>query len=165
MKYALFIVLSTFVMTAQAQPKRPVTPTAKHFWHRVETTASPQTIWSIWTDVPNWHTWDTGLKKAELNESFTLNAKGKLISLEDRTSKFKIVNFQEGQTYTFKTQLPLGGLYVKRYLTIKNGKTYFTHEVWFKGFTAGIFSKMLGGDFKDMLPKVMENIKRIAETN
>lgn len=159
-KLFTFLISITFVMTAQAQEK---TPTNKHFWHKETTTASPEKIWAIWTDVPNWKTWDQGLKDAEINGNFTLGNKGMIHSLEGRKSKFKVVAFEEGKSYTFKTNLPLGGLYVKRYLTIENGMTHFTHEVWFKGITAGIFAKAFGKDFRKMLPSVLENIKNIAE--
>ena len=74
-----------------------------------------------------------------------------------------MVDYQEGTSYTFKTKLPLGGLYVKRYLTEENGITRYTHEVWFKGLTAGIFANAFGGKFRAMLPEVMLNIKKIVE--
>ena len=138
-------------------------PTNKHFWHTVETTASTNEIWSIWTDVSNWKNWDTGLKDAKMKTAFAKNAKGVITSLEGRKSKFKVVEYKEGHFYTFKTNLPLGGLYVKRSLEEKEGKIHFTHEVWFKGLTAGIFAKNFGASFREMLPKVMENIKQIAE--
>ncbi len=135
----------------------------KHFRNSMSTTAAPDVIWQIWTDVPNWKNWDSGLKNAVLDGTLKKGAKGKIISLEGRKSKFKIVEFIPGKSYTFKTKLPLGSLYVKRYLSTSDGKTTFTHEVWFKGLTAGIFAKAFGKDFRQMLPDVMENIQQIAE--
>lgn len=160
MRIIFIILISTLVMQAHAQEKKP---TKKHFWHTVETTASPDKIWAVWADVPNWKTWDTGLKEASINMPFAQNAKGEILSLEDRKSTFKIVAFEQGKTYTFKTNLPLGGLHVKRFLEVKNGRTYFTHEVWFSGLSGGVFANIFGEKFKNMLPKVMENIKKIAE--
>ncbi|WP_228027961.1 SRPBCC family protein [Costertonia aggregata] len=135
----------------------------KHFWHNLETSAPPEAIWKIWTDVPQWKNWDTGLKDATLQGIFRLNTKGKIISLKGRSSKFKIIEFKEGESYTFKTQLPLGGLYVKRFLQMKNGRTCFTHEVWFKGLSSRLFAKNFGAVFREMLPETMHNIKEIAE--
>jgi len=146
-------------LSAQADKKQ----SKKHFWNTVETTASPEAIWQIWIDVPNWKNWDSGLKDATIFGDFALDSKGQIISLEGRKSKFKVVELEEGRSYTFKTKLPLGGLYVKRTLEQKDDKTYFTHEVWFKGLTAGIFANMFGNDFREMLPGVMGNIKNIAE--
>lgn len=137
----------------------------KHFWYSMETTASAEEIWSIWVDVPRWKDWDTGLKDAYMDEALGLNAKGVIISLEDRKSKFKIIEIVEGKSYTMKTKLPLGSLYVKRYLEEKEGKVIFTHEVWFKGLTKGIFAKAFGGKFRKLLPDVLENIKNIAEND
>ncbi|TMM58924.1 polyketide cyclase [Maribacter algarum] len=140
-----------------------VTQTNKHFSNTTETKASPNKIWKIWTDVPNWKIWDSGLKDANLDGAFELNEKGKITSLEGKTSSFKIVSFEQGKSYTFKSNLPLGSLYVKRYLSITNDGTTFTHEVWFKGLTGGLFAKKFGPKFREMLPQVMQNIKKLAE--
>lgn len=160
MRTVFIILLTMLTMQAHAQEKKA---TKKHFWHTIETTAAPEKIWAVWTDVQNWKVWDTGLKDASMSDNFALNAKGIITSLENKKSKFKIVAFEKGVSYTFKTNLPLGGLYVKRSLEVKNGVTFFTHEVWFSGLTGGIFANMFGEKFKGMLPEVMENIKKIAE--
>ncbi len=159
MKTALILIFVT--MTAYAQENAQ---TNKHFWCSIETTANPEEIWSIWTDVPSWKDWDVGLKNAVINEPFEKDAKGYIISLEDRTSKFRVIEFVKGKSYTFKTKLPLGSIYIKRYLKINDGATVFTHEVWFEGLTAGIFSKSFGSKFRKMLPIAMQNIKEIAES-
>ena len=148
-------------MTLQAQSGEP---SNKHFWHTLETSASPETIWKIWADVPNWQIWDTEIEKAELKGDFAKGTKGILFPKKGRKAKFKIVAIEEGKSYTFKTNLPLGGLFVKRTLEVRNGKTFFTHEVWFQGLTKGVFSKMLGKEFRKVLPEVMQNIQKIAES-
>lgn len=146
-------------MTLFAQHNQP---SDKHFWYSMETTAVPEKIWQIWADVPNWNQWDTGLQSAELSEKLALNATGIITSLEGRKSKFRIVAFEEGKSYTFKTRLPLGALHVKRYLETKNGKTVFTHDVRFSGITGGLFAKKFGPKFREMLPEVLKRINEIA---
>lgn len=136
----------------------------KHFSHSVRTSAPPALIWKIWTDVPNWKDWDSGLQDAGMKEAFALKAKGKITSLEGRKSGFKVVEFTEGQSYTFKTVLPLGALFVKRTLSVEGTETVFTHEVWFSGLTGGIFARQFGPKFREMLPGVMQKIKKIAES-
>jgi len=162
MRLTFLMITMSAIVTLHAQEK---VPTNKHFWYAMETTASANTIWSVWTDVPNWKNWDTGLKDASINGDFDLHAKGIITSLENRKSKFEVVAFTEGKSYTYKTKLPLGSLYVKRYLEVKDDKTVFTHEVWFKGLSKGIFAKAFGGKFKKMLPDVLMNIKEIVERN
>jgi len=160
MRLIISITLTLLIMTLQGQNTEQ---SNQHFWHTLETTASPQSIWNLWTDVPNWKDWDTELKDSEIDGQFAEGTKGKFIPKKGAKAKFKIVAFESGKSYTFKTKLPLGSLFVKRTLEQKNERTFFTHEVWFKGLTKGIFSKILGGDFRKVLPSVMEKIKKIAE--
>lgn len=161
MRFIIYFILFIMSNTLAAQTKEA---SNKHFSYSLESTASPEAIWEIWTDVAQWKNWDSGLKDAKLSSSdFGLGAKGFIYSLEGRKSRFKIVDYEEGLSYTFKTNLPLGGLYVKRYLEQSGGNTKFTHEVWFKGITAGIFSRMFGEDFRKMLPEVLEKIRVLAE--
>ncbi len=135
----------------------------KHFSHIMQTVASPDAVWNIWTDVANWKDWDTGLKDASMKTNFKLGSKGSITSLEGRKSKFKVVSYKKGISYTLKTKLPLGSLYIKRTLQKKDSSVYFIHEVWFKGLTSNLFAKRFGPKFRAMLPEVMEEIKRIAE--
>ncbi len=162
MKNYIVILFSVLFMTAYSQD-RPSNPNPKHFWHKEKTVASPDTIWKIWTNVGDWKDWDTGLKDASLNGDFELYTTGEIISLEGRKSKFRIVDFKAGKSYTIQTKLPLSSLYVKRFMSEENGAVYITHEVWFKGFTAGMFAKLFGRKFMEMLPGVVQNVKKIAE--
>ncbi len=161
MRLTNFILLTVLTMaTLNAQSS---SQSNQHFSHTENTNASPSSIWNVWTDVTRWKDWDTGLKDAYMDDAFMLGAKGTIISLEGRKSRFTITEFVEGQSYTMKTKLPLGSLYVKRYLKIDEQTTTFTHEVWFKGLTKGVFAKAFGGKFRAMLPDVLENIKQIVE--
>jgi len=162
MRLTLLILVMLGNMVLKAQDKEP---TNKHFWYTMETTASADEIWSVWTDVKKWKDWDTGLKDASIKGEFGLGTRGTIISLENRNAKFKVIEYEEGKSYTYKTKLPLGSLYVKRYLKTENGLTSFTHEVWFKGITSGIFAKAIGKDFRDMLPDVLLNIKKNVEAD
>ncbi len=151
---ALAMLLSVQVMAQQSDTR---------FNHTIETTAPPEMIWQIWTDVPNWKTWDDGLKDAELNGPFTATSQGVLIPDKGPRSKFVLTEVIPGQSYTFRTKLPLGALNVKRFLTTENSKTIFTHEVWFTGLTKNFFGRALGRNYRSLLPGVMEKIRLLAE--
>jgi hypothetical protein len=157
MQNTLLIVVLLLSASAFAQQSNT------HFSYTIETTAPPEAIWRIWTDVPNWKTWDDGLKTAELDGPFIANTKGALIPDKGPQSRFVLTEVVPGQTYTFRTKLPLGALYVKRLLSMQNGKTAFTHEVWFTGLTKGIFGRALGRNYRQILPGVMEKIRVLAE--
>ncbi len=157
------ILIAALVLNMMNVAAQTVPQTNQHFSHTATTSAPSQRIWNVWTNVSGWKDWDTGLKDASMDESFGLGAKGLITSLENRTSKFKITAYTENISYTMKTKLPLGSLHVTRYLSTQDGLTVYTHEVQFKGLTKGIFAKAFGSKFRDMLPGVLDNIKKIVE--
>ncbi len=134
-----------------------------HFSHTDSTLANSKKIWNVWTDVANWKQWDKGLKDAVLYGEFIKGAKGKLIPEKGLKSKFVISELIPNQSYTFKTKIPFGFLIIKRTLEVKEGRTYFTHDVQFTGLLKKTFGKKLGKNYKAMLPQVLTEIKQIAE--
>ena len=134
-----------------------------HFSHSDKTEAPPEEIWKIWTDVPNWKDWDTGLQSTELQDPFGVGAKGKLIPNKGPKTKFMITAVNPGVSYTFQTNVPFGKLLVHRYLEVQNGLTVFTHEVEFTGLLRKFWGRQLGENYRTMLPSVLANIKAIAE--
>jgi Polyketide cyclase / dehydrase and lipid transport len=133
------------------------------FSHTVKTSALPEKIWAIWTDVEHWSEWDTELSDSCLESAFVLGAVGKLTPKAGQVSPFKISQLSAGNSYTFTLKLPLCKLNVYRHLHSQSDGTYFTHEVSFQGLLAFLFGLFLGRRFRTILPSVMENIKRIAE--
>jgi hypothetical protein len=126
--------------------------------------ASSEKIWQVWTDVTQWQQWDKGLKKAELNGNFQQGATGKHVPDKGPSSKFVIAAYEPNKSYTFKTRIPFGWLVIKRSLAIKNGFTYFTHDVEFTGPLKKLLGKKLAKRYRAMLPIVMTEIKKIAES-
>jgi hypothetical protein len=49
-------------------------------------------------------------------------------------------------------------------VTVRDGKTFFTHDVEFTGLLKKMLGKKLGKNYRAMLPSVMSEIKQIAES-
>jgi hypothetical protein len=133
------------------------------FSHTLKTTAVPAKIWLVWTDVAHWSEWDTELRDALLEGAFGLGSIGQLTPKTGRVARFKVSQFNPGESYTLTVALPLASLNIRRYLKIQSDGVYFTHEVSFGGILAFVFGFLLGRRFRSVLPSVMANVKRIAE--
>jgi hypothetical protein len=157
--------LQNQMATPTRTPARASAPTPRHFWHTLETTASPESVWHLWTTVAGWHIWDKGLRSAELDDTsaFCFGTTGTLISLNGTKSAFSVTAFEGGTSYTFTTALPLAALHVRRTLDQTQTGIRFTHEVWFDGLFGGIFAALLGKNFMHLLPSVMDNVRSLAE--
>jgi hypothetical protein len=134
--------------------------TLRDFSYTLQTTADKEIFWRVWTDVKNWHTWDTPLREAKLEGAFTRGSKGTLVTQQGQRSSFVISEHTPVQSYAFTTQLPGAKLTVRRYFSSASA---FTHHVTFSGPLGFLFAALLGGGFMKALPPVMENLKRIAE--
>lgn len=77
---------------------------------------------------------------------------------------FYITELIANQTYTFRTKMPLGWLEIKRTLTPISNKIEFNDDIKFTGISKYFFGLVLGGGFRKVLPRVMENFKKIAES-
>lgn len=139
-----------------------VTGSPKNFSCTLTTTATKEVFWRIWTDVNNWPAFDTPLKEAKLEGDMRAGAKGNLVTQQGQRSSFTITECKAMQSYAFATQLPACKLIVRRYFEDKDTLT-FTHNVYFEGPLAFLFSALLGRSFMKALEPVMQNLKRIAE--
>lgn len=132
-------------------------------WQRASY-APAEEIWRLWTDPSSWWKWDKGLKSAEADTPLRLGARGTLRPTTGGTAKFRVVRWEPGRAYAFRTDLPLASLLVERSLEIVEHHVGFTHRVRFEGLLAGFWAARLGPGFRAALPPTMDALARLAET-
>lgn len=135
--------------------------TNKEFSHSHTTTAAPEDVWAVWTDVENWGSWDTGLDRAE-GAVDRLGAQGTIIDASGRRSPFTVTEYNEGVSYAFSTNLPGGALVVRRVIEAEN-PTRFSHYISFEGLGGALLSCVLGPRFRRALPQTMQLLCARAE--
>lgn len=134
-----------------------------HFSFTIPVNTSAQNVWETLIDVQNWHQWDTEMIEANLEGDFAVSAKGTLTPKSGPRLKFYISEIVPLQSYTFNTIMPVGELVIKRSLKVEDEVVYFTDDIAFTGFLKTVFGLMLGGQFRKVLPEVMNKFKEIAE--
>lgn len=132
--------------------------------HTMLTTASPERIWKIWTDVKNWKQWDVMLRGALLKGSFQKNVQGVLIPEKGPKAGFTVTSCDPNFSYTVTTRLPLAKIHIHRFLGYHNMKTTFTHEIWVEGPLSWMWWKLIGNNAAGRLSQAMKNVKQLAET-
>ncbi|MGL5892426.1 MAG: SRPBCC family protein [Bacteroidia bacterium] len=135
-----------------------------HFSFTIPVNTTTANIWQTLIDVENWHQWDTELIEASLEGYFAVGAKGTLKPKKGPKLKFYISEIIPNQSYTFNTIMPVGELVIKRSISEKNNELHFTDDIAFTGALKYVFGLMLGGQFRKVLPEVMNNFKKIAES-
>jgi hypothetical protein len=137
------------------------------FKYSIETTASKETIWRLWSDVKNWKKYDTILEFSYLENDteFAAGAIGYVKAKDAPKTKFELIEVNTPISFVESLKLPLfSSLELKRYFeTNDNGKTTFTHEIGFKGPFRWLMYAVVAGTFKKETPLVMSRLKAVAE--
>lgn len=117
-------------------------------------------IWSLWTDVDSWPSWDQGVKKASLDGPMTVGARGSIIDSNDRASNFEVIKIDPGKSFVFATRLPGGQMIMIRELDEEN----ITHRVLITGIAKNIFGAMLGRPNMELIGVSVDELISLAQS-
>ncbi|MGL6267578.1 MAG: hypothetical protein ACRC2O_06610, partial [Chitinophagaceae bacterium] len=71
--------------------------------YSIQTSASPEKVWQMWTDVKNWKSWDSALKDSSISGEFSKSVQGILTPERGPRTNFEISSCQPNFSYTVKT--------------------------------------------------------------
>jgi len=132
------------------------------------TSASRETVWSLWADVENWKAFDTLLDYSRLDkgQSFMTGARGVVKAKGSPKTRFILTNVEPGVSFIETLQLPLGQKIdlVRYFEASEDNRTVFVHEVRFRGRLKQIAYWVAAGTFKKELPLVMGRLRDLAES-
>ena len=132
------------------------------FSHTIETTASREKIWNIWTTPSTWRKWDYELEYVKLDK-FKVGAVGKMKSR--RAKEFTFILEKAGKyDMTIAVKLPLATLHINRRVLPKKDGCRFMHETSFEGPMGAAYGIIFGRRFRRELPLVMKRVKKLAES-
>lgn len=131
--------------------------------YSILTSASPEKVWRIWSDVKNWKNWDSALLDSSLEGAFDKDAHGILVPEKGPATSFTISSCQPNFSYTVNTQLPFAKMYIRRLIGYNNHKTMITNEVWMEGPLSSFWWRMVGRKYQQKLPQIMEKFRKLAE--
>ncbi len=96
----------------------------------VQTTATPDAIWSQYVDVASWPEWKHGIERVELDRTFSTGATGQLVVSGRPPMPYRIVSADPGQGYVSETELGQDVvLRIEHVLTaLPDGGTRITHR-------------------------------------
>jgi hypothetical protein len=76
------------------------------FEYQHPTTASPDAVWRLWSDVARWPEWDSDLEIVTLDRDFSVGATGSLKPKGMDPFPFTITRAEPGRGYADETPLP-----------------------------------------------------------
>ena len=131
--------------------------------HRITVAASPETIFRIYEDVPNWHAWDPDTKRATLDGPFQVGSRGQLTPTKGNTVPMVLTKVVPNQCFTVESKIPLFRMLFEHELAPAPGATEVVHRVTFSGLLSIVLGPMLSKQLNSGLPVTLRNLKALAE--
>lgn len=131
--------------------------------HRIITSASAASIFSIYQEVKNWHTWDPDTKHASLEGPFAVGSKGRLTPTKGNTVPMVLTKVEPGRCFTVESKIPLFRMLFEHELVPVPGGTEVIHRVTFSGLLSLVLGPMLSKQLNSGLPVTLGRLKAHAE--
>ena len=131
--------------------------------HRITIAAPPETVFRIYEDVQNWHTWDPDTKQAFLEGPFRVGSRGRITPPKGMTVPMLLTEVEPGKCFTVESKIPLFRMLFEHELTPTATGTEVVHRVTFSGLLSFVLGRMLSTQLNTGLPITLGRLKALAE--
>ncbi len=126
----------------------------------VETTAAPERIWELFSDVNRWKQWNSGIQHIELHGPFVVGTTFSMRTMENEQFLSTLVAVENNKSFTDETVIDGTRILVHHDISpLPSGNTKVTYSTEITGPNAAQFGATVTGDFAD----VLKALKTLAE--
>lgn len=129
--------------------------------HAVETTASAEAVWRLYSDPGMWTAWDQGLERLTLDGPFVAGSRGEMVFQGQPPFAFVLTEVRPGEGFVDETTVPGVGTVRFRHTLAANeaGGTRIVHVVEVEGPAAAAAGPQITED----VPAAMATLAHLAE--
>jgi hypothetical protein len=132
----------------------------------VETAASPQAVWKIWTDTSRWQEWNPDVQSMVLNGPFAAGTTGTM-KTKQGSRAVQLAEVVPGTSFQLETTvIPLTRFAFQcRVAAGPAGKTTISQGIRVGGPLGGLVGGMMGRQIADTFPALLQGLARKAEAS
>ena len=132
----------------------------------VETSASPATVWSIWSNTATWQEWNPDVQSMTLNGPFATGTSGTM-QTKQGTRQVQLTQVVPGQSFRLETTvIPLTRFAFECQVAAgAAGKTTISQAIHVGGPLGGLVGGMMGRQIADTFPALLQGLARKAEAS
>lgn len=131
------------------------------FQHTVETSASPQAVWRLYSDVATWPTWDAAVERLTLDGSFEPGAVGTFKLHGQDPLEFRLLEVEPERGFMDETSIPGGVVRFRhRIEALGDGQVRLTHAVEIEA--PAPLAEQLGAKIMAGVPETMIRLAELA---
>ena len=132
----------------------------------VETSASPQALWKLWSDTSTWQEWNPDVQSMTLNGPFANGTTG-VMQTKQGTRQIVLSDVVPGRSFRLETTvIPLTRFaFDCKIAAAASGKTTVSQAVTVGGPLGGIVGGMMSKQIADTFPPLLRGLARKAEAS
>ena len=126
----------------------------------IETSASPATVWKLFSDVARWKDWNAGIEAIEMHGSFVKGTSFTMKPLGQDALTSTLIEVKPNESFTDETVVEKTRVLVSHKLvSLGGGRTKIIYGTEITGPGEAEFGPMVTSDF----PDVLLALKKLAE--
>jgi hypothetical protein len=130
----------------------------------VETTAAPDRVWKIWSDMSTWGDWNPNVSTMEWQGGFAQGTQGVMNTRAGQHHEMKLTEVQPGRFFALETSVVPGTTFrFNCRVEPAGGKTKISQMVEVKGPLGPILQGMLGPQVSKEFGTLLANLAKKAE--
>ncbi len=134
------------------------------YQHSVETTAAPEVIWRLWSDIASWPQWNDGIEKITVDGAFSAGSTFTMTPPGDEPIRMRLTEIVPGELFT--DEMDAGDFTVRtvhRLEPAAGGRTQVIYRTEITGPAAGQAGPQLGPAITADFPEVLAALVKLAE--
>lgn len=130
-----------------------------------ETTAGPQQVWRVWSDVDHWPAWNPDMKESKLNGPLGLGMTGMIDTRSGGKHDVVVTHFEDGRSFELEsTALPATKMAIRATISPSGAGSRITQGFEPRGLLAPIVGPMMGGQILKTFNSVLLGLKQKVES-
>jgi hypothetical protein len=130
----------------------------------VETTAPPDRVWKIWSDMSTWGDWNPNVSTMEWEGGFASGTTGIMNTRAGQHHKMKLMDVVPGRSFALETRVVPGTTFrFNCRIELVAGKARVSQTVEVKGPLGPVLGGMLGPQVSKEFGTLLSNLARKAE--
>lgn len=134
--------------------------------YSLETSASPEAVFQLYSDVSSWPRWDKDVEKVELAGEFEAGVSGVMVITGQGALPFTLTSVELNRGFSDQTPLEEAGVVVNfdHILTpTAQGGTLITHRLSITGPAAATVGPQIGPFITEDFPQAVATLAQLAE--
>jgi uncharacterized protein YndB with AHSA1/START domain len=139
---------------------------AREYGTSVESTASAEKVWRIWSDMSTWGQWNPNVTTMDWQGGFASGTAGVMNTRSGQHHKMQLVDVQPGRGFALLTSVVPGTRFkFNCRIDPSDGKTKISQTVEVGGPLGPVLGGMLGPQVSKDFGTLLQNLARKAEAS